>query len=70
MARPLTLTQDKGGIRLQTGYELGQDLSVTIDVTIPVVDASILELQAIACERAGEALTKWAQSLRQAKPVK
>jgi hypothetical protein len=68
MTIPITLSNENGGIRIQATYKLDYEGVVSINVHVPLVNPSMLELQAVACEQASESLAKWAATLRRLIP--
>jgi hypothetical protein len=65
MAHSLTINRHGENIKLETGYDFGANLSVQITAVLPLVDATFMEAQALACEEASKALSERAQWFRQ-----
>lgn len=68
MTAPITLSNENGGIRIKATYELDYEGVANISIHVPLVNPSMLEVQAVACEQAAESLTKWAANFRRLMP--
>jgi hypothetical protein len=61
----ITVTKENGGHRVETSYKLDYNGQVSISIVVPLVNPTLLEAQAIACEQAAGGLTKYAERFRQ-----
>jgi hypothetical protein len=68
MEPKLLLIQEDGGVRLESTYRFDYGGQATISIHVPLVNSTMLEVQAIACEQASAGLAKWAAAIRRQMP--
>jgi hypothetical protein len=64
LAAQLILTRENGEIRLEGTYPLDFNGHAEISVLLPLINPTILEAQALACERAAAGLQRLAGAFR------
>jgi hypothetical protein len=61
----ITVTKESEGHRVEASYKLDYGGQVSISIVVPLVNPTLLEAQAIACEQAADGLRKYAERFRQ-----